>query len=131
MMSKDFASEPARGRDPFRRVAPGSALFKLAALLFAALLGAAEARAQISPPTEDWRTLRTDHFRVTFPAHLEELGRRAASRARARAGKSIAASMPMIAMTTNSSIRVNPLPFFIAGTPFGNLVFPGLNQHPT
>jgi hypothetical protein len=34
--------------------------------------------------------------------------RRAASRARASAGKSIAASMPMIAMTTNNSINVNP-----------------------
>jgi Tol biopolymer transport system component len=28
-------------------------------------------------PDEDWRTLATEHFRVTFPARLEQLGRRA------------------------------------------------------
>jgi hypothetical protein len=39
--------------------------------------------------------------------------RRAASRARASAGSSIAASMPMIAMTTSSSIYVNPRGFLI------------------
>jgi hypothetical protein len=33
---------------------------------------------------------------------------RADSRARANTGNTIAASIPMIAMTTNSSIRVNP-----------------------
>jgi hypothetical protein len=43
--------------------------------------------------------------------------RRAASRARARAGSKIAARMPMIAMTTNSSINVNPF-FLIKITPF-------------
>jgi Tol biopolymer transport system component len=30
-------------------------------------------------PDEDWRTLGTEHFRVTFPEHLEGLGRRAAA----------------------------------------------------
>ena len=39
--------------------------------------GAAVAQA----PDESWRTIRTDHFRVTFPEHLELLGRRAADRA--------------------------------------------------
>ena len=34
-------------------------------------------------PDEDYRTLSTEHFRVTFPAHLESLGRRAAARAEA------------------------------------------------
>lgn len=41
--------------------------------------GAAAVAAQA--PDEDWRTLETEHFRVTFPAHLEPLGRRAADRA--------------------------------------------------
>jgi len=31
-------------------------------------------------PDEAWRTIRTEHFRVTFPENLEELGRRAADR---------------------------------------------------
>jgi hypothetical protein len=38
---------------------------------------AAPARAQA--PDENWRTLATEHFRVTFPARMESLGRRAAS----------------------------------------------------
>ena len=43
--------------------------------------------------------------------------RRAASRARARAGRSIAARIPMMAMTTSNSIRVNPCLRFM-GTVF-------------
>ena len=41
----------------------------------------ASASAQRIAPDESWRTLDTEHFRVTFPAHLEDLGRRAAERA--------------------------------------------------
>lgn len=41
----------------------------------------ATASAQRIAPDESWRTLETEHFRVTFPAHLEDLGRRAAERA--------------------------------------------------
>ncbi len=41
----------------------------------------ASASAQRIAPNESWRTLDTEHFRVTFPAHLEDLGRRAAERA--------------------------------------------------
>ena len=41
----------------------------------------AAASAQRIAPDESWRTLDTEHFRVTFPAHLEDLGRRAAERA--------------------------------------------------
>lgn len=49
------------------------------ALAIAAIVGgSADAFAQA--PDEEWRTLTTAHFRVTFPAHLEELGRRAADR---------------------------------------------------
>ena len=41
----------------------------------------ASASAQRIAPDESWRTLDTEHFRVTFPADLEGLGRRAAERA--------------------------------------------------
>ena len=41
----------------------------------------ASASAQRIAPDESWRTLDTEHFRVTFPANLEGLGRRAAERA--------------------------------------------------
>ena len=44
-------------------------------------LCAGAARAQLVPPDESWRTLETEHFRVGFPEHLEDLGRRAADRA--------------------------------------------------
>ena len=48
-------------------------------LVFAFLV--APAAAQQVPPDESWRTLKTEHFRVTFPEHLEDLARRAADRA--------------------------------------------------
>ena len=38
------------------------------------------ARAQV-PPGEDWRTLDTEHFRITFPAQLLDLAQRAGNRA--------------------------------------------------
>ena len=44
--------------------------------VFVCLLAAASAAAQV-PPDEAWRTVETEHFRVTFPEHLEGLGRRA------------------------------------------------------
>ena len=47
-------------------------------LLVAAAHLPAPAHAQA--PDEAWRTIRTEHFRVTFPEHLERLGRRAAER---------------------------------------------------
>lgn len=57
------------------------------ALAAACLLAAAPALAGAQPPPdEDWRTIETAHFRITFPEHLEALGRRAAALAeRARA----------------------------------------------
>ena len=58
-------------------------LFKLwAAAIFVSTVAASVAapiRAQA--PDEEWRTLVTDHFRVTFPERLEPLARRAADRA--------------------------------------------------
>ena len=33
------------------------------------------------PPDDSWRSLETDHFRVTFPAELESVGRRAGAQA--------------------------------------------------
>ena len=50
-------------------------------LLAVIALCTATASAQRIAPDESWRTLDTEHFRVTFPAHLEDMGRRAAERA--------------------------------------------------
>lgn len=61
---------------PFFKVA---CVFRVACALLAALFLAAPLGAQA--PDEAWRTLTTEHFRVTFPAALEHLGRRAADRA--------------------------------------------------
>ena len=46
------------------------------ALVLACLSAAIPAAAQV-PPDESWRMVETDHFRITFPDRLEELGRRA------------------------------------------------------
>ena len=46
------------------------------ALVLVCLWVAIPAAAQV-PPDESWRTVETDHFRITFPDRLEELGRRA------------------------------------------------------
>jgi hypothetical protein len=69
-----------------RRLVQASCHFKrrrtvliTAACATATFFGAA-ADACGQAPNEEWRTLETEHFRVTFPAHLEELGRRAADR---------------------------------------------------
>jgi Tol biopolymer transport system component len=56
-------------------------LLGLAAVVSVAALAPCAGRATAQAPDEDWRTLQTEHFRVTFPAHLEGLGRRAAARA--------------------------------------------------
>lgn len=50
-------------------------------LLTVALAGGAAQRTRAQAPDEAWRTLTTDHFRVTFPAALEAVGRMAADRA--------------------------------------------------
>jgi hypothetical protein len=44
---------------------------------------------------------------------LWQLARRAFSRARAKTGNKMAAKMAMMAMTTKSSINVNPLRFIL------------------
>ncbi|NNL30437.1 MAG: hypothetical protein HKO77_05410 [Gemmatimonadetes bacterium] len=51
------------------------------AVAVAALVGVHPGSAVAQAPDEDWRTLETAHFRVTFPAELEALGREAADRA--------------------------------------------------
>lgn len=56
------------------RLGPALAL----AVCLAALL-AAPLAAQEPPPDADWRTLRTEHFRVNYPAELESVARRAAA----------------------------------------------------
>ena len=49
--------------------------FGLFTAVFVCLFSGLPALAQV-PPDEAWRSVETEHFRVTFPAHLEELGRR-------------------------------------------------------
>jgi Tol biopolymer transport system component len=58
-----------------RRIKQGSGLLALSVLALLAAAGGIRAQA----PDEDWRTLPTEHFRVTFPASLEALARRAAT----------------------------------------------------
>ncbi len=60
---------------------PNRILYALSVILAAIAICTASASAQRIAPDESWRTLNTEHFRVTFPAHLEDLGRRAAERA--------------------------------------------------
>jgi hypothetical protein len=55
----------------------GGALWSV--LLVTALLPAS-GLAQLPPPDEDWRTIETERARITFPARLEGLARRAAYR---------------------------------------------------
>jgi len=65
-------------------VASGRSVIKLRPWLLAAVfasLACSAGRAGAQAPDEDWRTLETEHFRVTFPRDLESLGRRAAARA--------------------------------------------------
>jgi hypothetical protein len=60
---------------------PGGFLARsLHLLLFAIISLPVHSVGQV-PPDEDWRTLATEHFRVTFPAPLEMLARRAGARA--------------------------------------------------
>ncbi|MEQ1857746.1 MAG: hypothetical protein ABL963_14930, partial [Longimicrobiales bacterium] len=61
------------------------AAFHLAACMSALVLAASDARAQA--PNDEWRTLTTEHFRVTFPERLEALGRRAAAIAEVAYGR--------------------------------------------
>ena len=51
-----------------------------AVAILAGLSLAMPAAAQ-APPDEDWRTIDTSHFRVTFPEGLEDLARRTATHA--------------------------------------------------
>ena len=63
--------------DVVERVARASCVIKFSRALVLLAVSAAPVSAQV-PPDESWRTLETEHFRVTFPAELETLGRRAA-----------------------------------------------------
>ena len=63
--------------DVLERVARASRVIKLSRTLVLLAISAGSSSAQV-PPDASWRTLETDHFRVTFPAELETLGRRAA-----------------------------------------------------
>ena len=52
-------------------------LFKLGGLAIGAAVGAASAptAALAQVPNEEWRTLATEHFRVTFPERLESIAK--------------------------------------------------------
>ena len=59
----------------------------------------------------NWPAASFAYILNTIPNCLRlfwQLARRADSRARARAGSKIAAKIPIIAITTNNSINVNP-----------------------
>jgi Tol biopolymer transport system component len=71
-------------------VASARRLIKQGALVLAACLGALaplSRKVRAQAPDEDWRTLPTQHFRVTFPARLEPLGQRAAQVAEVAYGR--------------------------------------------
>ena len=64
------------------RVASASSLIKRVALhgvACATALALSSIDTVAQAPDEDWRTLTTEHFRVTFPSGLDALGRRAAA----------------------------------------------------
>lgn len=67
-----------------RRLAASPTTIKRASfgvgLMFASVLASA-GPLSAQAPDDDWRTLRTEHFRVTFPDGLDELARRAGNRA--------------------------------------------------
>lgn len=65
--------------------------FRLAAPALVCALAAALPAAGQMPPDEAWRTVETDHFRITFPARLEALGRRAGALAEQAHGNLTAA----------------------------------------
>ena len=73
-----------RGRSmmPERFAAPGRLSACAAVIAFAFFAAGRPAAAQV-PPHEDWRTFRTEHFRITFSPGLEALARHAAERAEA------------------------------------------------
>jgi hypothetical protein len=75
-----MSGKPRRGPG---RWGPRLGLFKLSVLVPAlAVAGACRlAPAAAQAPDEAWRTIETEHFRVTFPEELEPLGRSAADRA--------------------------------------------------
>lgn len=63
-----------------RRVGSSRHLIKVISVTACLMLLLRPVQAQV-PPDESWRTINTQYFRVTFPEHLEGLGRRAAHRA--------------------------------------------------
>ena len=57
------------------------ALLILSGILLAGVAGGFQAVVAQVPPDESWRSLETDHFRVTFPEGMDALARRAGARA--------------------------------------------------
>lgn len=88
----------AKAKGVFRTVARGPRTSKVRGaglLLSAMMLLPAWAEAQQVPPNEAWRTLETERARVTFPARLEELARRAAYRTEVALSELEASFLPL------------------------------------
>jgi len=66
------------------RLGGRSRLFNLVGVAVVGLTAGSAARPRVAcaqAPDEDWRTITTDHFRVSFPVRIEPLARHAADRA--------------------------------------------------
>ena len=63
------------------RVAPYLCVFKFSSALLSGVVGLLTGFTGLNAqaPNEDWRSLQTEHFTVTFPVQLQEIGRRAAT----------------------------------------------------
>ena len=73
----------SREREGSRLAPPGRAIkaARMPLLLVSLALAVVGAPVGAQAPDEAWRTIRTEHFRITFPDRLEELARRAGDRA--------------------------------------------------
>ncbi|MGD2068720.1 MAG: hypothetical protein PVI57_08620, partial [Gemmatimonadota bacterium] len=66
---------------PFRYPPVGGGLRRVAWVALLGLLPTSPVRAQAPPPDGPWTTVESEHFRVTYPAGLDDLGLEAAARA--------------------------------------------------
>jgi hypothetical protein len=71
------ASRPPRDKAEGARARSRGLALCVGLAVCGSLLGPGTAAGQDVPPDEPWRTLETAHFRITFPAPLEALARRA------------------------------------------------------
>jgi len=72
-------SDPRSGGEDANRGSHGVRFLVFVLLMIASGAGAHPVAAQRPPPDATYLTIRTDHFRVTFPEGLDEVARRAAA----------------------------------------------------